>query len=128
MAASVSLGLLFLINISYVNTINIDALLRTGYLGTNEKALFSPGQESNLKDSDIHAYLENLKGPNSDLNRPSSEFMIHLFKELVHGKRLAEAVGHTHRQTRNYISNSDTVRSVPSSKYVCYFLKSLSIK
>ena len=122
MAAVVSLGILVLIKVSYVNTVNIDVLLRTGYLNTRDRLLLSPGKGTDLKESDINEYLDNFKRSDSDLKRPSSEFMIHLFRDLIRGKVLTDAVGHTHGQTRNYISNSDTVRSFsPSKCYLCSF-------
>lgn len=86
----------------------------------------SSRETSNLHDSDISDYLRNYKGSNSDLNGASAEFMLHLFKSLIHGKELTEAVGHTEGQTGKSVLHSDTVRSFSPSKCFVRFCKNFS--
>lgn len=75
-----------------------------------------PQKVSNLKYDDISNYIQSQKEQDSGTEAASAQFMLHLFKDLVHGKELNEAVGHTYGRTRNFILQSDTIRSFSPSK------------
>ena len=114
MAHVVSSGILMSFFISYVTSFGTSSLFR------DQQQLFTgsrtPQKDSNLKESEISDYLLNYRGSNSDSHGASAQFMLHLFKDLVHGKKLDEAVGHTDGQTRNFIQQTDTIRSFSPSK------------
>ena len=117
MAVVASYGFLLSCLISGMTTFDIDSILKTPNIRSNRKPLLSEKEKSDLKESDIENYIKNHGDSYVDINGPSAAFMLHLFKDLIHGTGLPEAVGHIHGQTRNDVQFSDTVRGFSPSKY-----------
>ena len=125
MAHVVSSGILMSFMVYYVTSFGTSSLFR------DQQQLFTgsrtPQKDSNLKESEISDYLQNYRGSDSDSHGASAQFMLHLFKDLVHGKELDEAVGHTDGQTRNFIQQTDTIRSFSPSKYNSIFFVDVAV-
>ena len=124
MASVVSSGILISFIVSSVTCNGIGSIFHNRQQLTINSRI--PQKVSNLNYGDISNYIQSQKEQNSGLTEAASvQFMLHLFKDLVHGKELNEAVGHTNGQTRNFIVKSDTIRSFSPSKccFVVCFLK-----
>ena len=111
MASVVSTGILVSL-LSHVTCIGISSLFND-----QQQVLMNsriPEKVSNLRYDEISDYLQRHRGQKSATD--SAQFMLHLFKDLVHGKKLNEAVGHTDEQTSDFILHSDTIRGFSPSK------------
>ncbi|KAK3598366.1 hypothetical protein CHS0354_003390 [Potamilus streckersoni] len=90
----------------------VDFDISKQFLYANVSKLRSTAEsDQNLNENEVLSHLKMNGGVKTYFERPSTEFMLKLFRTLQHGKKLAEALGHKNGLNDRITVKSDTVRS-----------------
>ena len=125
-----SVILSFISAINMVNSASIQSLLLNNGRQLNrvqnvpDRINFTANRQIiDLTRREIASHLLRNGGRDSDFEKPSTEFMMKVFEDLLNGKPLQDAVGHKGQRSRHQIVISDTVRSFSAKRKLLQFIE-----